>query len=239
MQSSIGDPVRSNSLSISRTLCVAAVFLVLAATLSTVFAASSSFGLVSAGDSGQATFGGIFVSNFTSPADLGNITQINVYLATGGTQAKAVIYSDHNVAPDALLTQSSEVTIDGASGRWVSFDVSYMGKPNTTYWLGVLLSSAGTYYYASGVDGKTLYSASASDAPNTFAAGTANLNEDLSIYAVYTTATSSAPLPNGQDNGWVQTLLLIIAVAGVIVAVVAAALVVRGRKPVNRQLIST
>jgi hypothetical protein len=226
--------MRSNGLGISMTLCAAAVFVMLTATLSTAFAASSSFGLVSVGDSSQATFGGIIVSNFTSPADLGNITQINVYLATGGTSAKAIIYSDHNGTPDALLTQSSEVTVDGTSGRWVSFDVSYIGKPNTTYWLGVLLSSAGTYYYASGVGGKALYSVSASDAPITFAAGTANLNEDLSVYAVYTPSTASAPLPNDHGGGWVQTLLLAIAVAGVIVAAVATALVIRGRKPVKR-----
>lgn len=226
--------MRLNSLEISLTLCALAVFVMLTATLSTTFAASSSFGHVSVGDSSQATFGGVFVSNVTSPADLGNITQIDVYLATGGTSAKAVIYSDHNGAPDALLTQSSEITVDGTSGRWVRFDVSYMGKPNTTYWLGVLFSSAGTYYYASGVGGKALYSAPASDAPSTFAAGTANLNEDLSVYAVYTSSTSSAPLPNGQGSDWVQTLLLVIAVAGVIVAAVAVALVLRGRKPVKR-----
>ena len=211
-----------------------AIFVMLTATPSLAFAASSSFGLVSIGDSSQATFGGIFVSNFTSPADLGNITQIDVYLATGGTLAKAVIYSDHGGAPDALLAQSSEVTVDGTSGRWVSFDVSYMGKPNTTYWLGVLFSSAGTYYYASGVGGKTLYSASASDAPSMFTEGTANLNEDLSVYAVYTPSTASAPLPNGQGTNWVQTLLLVIAVAGLIVAAAIATLAIRRRKPIRR-----
>jgi len=215
-------------------LCFAVTFLLLTTTLPTTYATSSSFGFVSIGDSNQSTFSGVFVSNFTSPTDLGNITQINVYLATGGTTAKAVIYSDHNGAPDALLTQSSEVNLDGTSGRWVNFDISYTGKPNITYWLGVSLSSAGTYYYASNVTGKAIYTSSASEPPSTFAQATTNSSEDLSIYAVYTPTTSTGTTPNSQSS-WIQTALLITAVSGIIIAAIAVALVIRGRKRPNNQ----
>jgi len=214
---------------VAMTFCVAAILALQFATLSIANANSPAFGLVSVGDSSQATFGGIFISNFTSPTDLGTITQISVYLATGGTSAKAVIYSNHDGVPDALLTQSNDVTIDGTSGRWVNFDVSYTGKPDTTYWLGILFSSAGTYYYVSSVNGKSLYSSSITEAPNTFSGGTANPNEELSVYAVYSAATSSSS-PNDQGIGLVETVLLVVAIFGIVLAAIVIGLVVRSKK---------
>ena len=193
-------------------------YLIVAAGLtSTVNAASASFGHVNVGSSNNSTFGGLFVCNFTSPQDLGNITQIEAYLATGGTLAKAVIYSDTNGAADVLLAQSAQINVDGTAGTWVSFDVSYAGSPNTVYWLGVLLVNAGTYYYSPGVAGRAIYSASAPDAPDQFLAGTANQTDDLSVYAVYTPAPLQTPEPTDQGFGWLATPLLWIAVAGIII----------------------
>jgi hypothetical protein len=205
--------------------CILFFTLLGAGSSSPVYAKSESFGLVSVGESSETTFGGMFVSNFTSPSDVGNITQISVYLATGGTSAKAVIYSDTNGAPDALLAQSANVSIDGTSGAWITFGISYSGTPNTPYWLGVLLSSAGTYYFAAGVSGKAIYSASVSDAPSTLTNGAANPNQNLSIYAVYT-----PPASGDQGGNWIPTVLLGIAVAGLIVAAIGAITLIRRKK---------
>jgi hypothetical protein len=193
-----------------------------------VQAAGSSFGYVSVGSSNKSTFGGLYVSNFTSPPDLGNITQIQVYLATGGTPAKAVIYSDKNGAPDALLAKSDETSITGTSGSWVSFSVSYAGSPNTVYWLGVVLVNAGTYYYSSGVSGRAVYSASETGAPSTFPSGNISLEDGLSIYAVYD--PSLAPASSEPNFNLVQTLLLLVAVVGLIVLAILAVVYLKTKK---------
>ncbi len=190
-------------------------------------ALSLSFGNVGIGDSNKTTFGGMFVSNFTSPSDLGNITQINAYLATGGTLAQGVIYSDKNGAPDVLLAQSSDVDMEGTSGRWVRFDVSYHGDPNTTYWLGVLLSSAGTYYFSSNVNGRVTYSSTAIEASNTFPDGAANPNEYLSAYAVYTPFSSP---PQSSNQSWIEPLLIVVAIVGLIIAATVGVIVYAKRR---------
>ncbi|MCW4009890.1 MAG: hypothetical protein NWF05_04650 [Candidatus Bathyarchaeota archaeon] len=194
------------------------------------FASDSSFGNQSQGPYSATAFGGLYVSNFVSPADIGAITQIQVYLATGGTSVKAVIYSDNNGQPGALLAASDFVAVEGTSARWVSFDVSYAGTtPDTVYWLGVVFESAGTYYYTD-VSGKTLYSASNTDAPNEFPEGTPNQLESLNVYAAYTPAYTSTPTPEDNPDPMQSTLLWVI-IIGVIVAVaVAVAFVMLKRK---------
>ncbi|HUJ85210.1 MAG TPA: hypothetical protein VLV84_06345 [Candidatus Acidoferrales bacterium] len=190
---------------------------------------ASSFGLVNVGGSNQSTFGGLFVCNFTGPADLGKITQLNVYLATGGTTAIAVIYSDNNGVPDKLLAQSPSLSIEGTSGRWVSFDVSYEGAPQTTYWFGVLLLSAGTFYFASNVSGKAIYSDAVSEVPSRLTGGNLNSSEDLSINAVYTPSNGTGPTSTSQNNDLIQIILLSIAITGAILAAIFI-VVVRKRK---------
>jgi hypothetical protein len=193
-----------------------------------VQAAGSSFGYVSVGSSNKSTFGGLYVSNFTSPPALGNITQIQVYLATGGTPAKAVIYSDNNGAPDALLAKSDETSLTGTSGSWVTFSVSYSGSPNTVYWLGVVLVNAGTYYYSSGGNGRAIYSASETDTPNTLPSGNISLEDGLSVYAIYD--PSSAPASSEPNFNMVQTLILLVAVVGLIVVAILAVVYLKTKK---------
>ncbi len=209
---------------------IAAFIFLIGATIAfpLVTALPLSFGNVGIGDSNKTTFGGIFVSNFTSPSDLGNVTQINAYLATGGTWGQAVIYSDKNGAPNTLLAQSSDVDIEGTSGRWVSFDIAYRGNPNTTYWLGVLLSSAGTYYFSSNVGGRAIYSSTTTNATNIFSEGAVNPNEYLSVYAVYTPLTS--PAPQSSNKSWIEPLLVVVAIVGLIIAVTVAVLVYTKRR---------
>jgi hypothetical protein len=193
-----------------------------------VQAAGSSFGYVSVGSSNKSTFGGLYVSNFTSPSDLGNITQIQVYLATGGTHAKAVIYSDNNGAPDTLLAKSDETSITGTSGSWITFNVSYAGSPIKVYWLGVVLVNAGTYYYSSGVSGRAIYSASETDAPNTLPSGNISIEDGLSVYAVYD--TSLAPSSSEPNFNFVQILFLLVAVVGLIVLAILAVVYLKTKK---------
>jgi hypothetical protein len=190
----------------------------------TVNAASSSFGYLDVGDSNSVTFGGVYVTNFTSPSNLGNITQIRAYLATGGTSAKAVIYSDNQGKPENLLTESSEVSQTGTSGTWVSFDVSYVGSPDTVYWLGIVFLNAGTYYYGSGASEKTIYSAPLSNTLNPFPAGQSAQTNELSIYAVYT------PIISSDQNTELQTILFGTVIAGLIIAAVAVAVIVKSKK---------
>ena len=196
----------------------------------TVQASSSNFGHAVVGDSNSATFGGVYVTNFTSPPNLGNITQIIVYLATGGTFAKAVIYSDNNGTPESLLAESSEVSQTGTSGTWVSFNVSYTGTPNTVYWLGIIFLNAGSYYYGAGVSEKTIYSAPLSNTLSLFPSGNATQNSELSIYAIYTPSTSSTPEPSDQTTDWIQAILFWIVIAGLIIAAIVTAIVATAKK---------
>jgi hypothetical protein len=222
--------MRQSRLGASVLVCFVSSMLLLAALSSPVYAISSTFGYVSIGDLSATTFGGLIFSNVTSPSDLGTITQISVYLATGGTSAKAVIYSDNKGAPDVLLAQSANINIDGTSGTWATFEVQFAGTPNTPYWLGVLLIDAGTYYYASGVSDKAIYASSVSDAPSNFTEGTLSPNMDLSIYATY---TPSSTVPPPTDSGWIQPTLLWVAVLSVIAAAIIAVILTFRKKKTN------
>ncbi len=182
---------------------------------STVSAQPSSFGYQQVGNSSSSTFGGLFVSNFTGPGDLGNITQIHIYLSTGGTLAQAVIYLDDNGEPGALLNSSAPVNVAGTSGKWVRFDVSYNGIPKLTYWIGVLLSGAATYYSTPDADGTAVYFAQASEAATLFPSGTVIPNETMSVYAVFSPSSSQ-----DQNGDRLQTLLVGVMITGLILAVI-------------------
>jgi hypothetical protein len=179
-----------------------------------VHAFDSEFGNQNQGIYNASTFGGIFVSNFTSPADLGTINQILVYLGM----------------PDVLLATSEQVNLEGTSACWVSFDVSYVGTPNTVYWLGIVFQNAGTYYYTD-VSGKALYTATNIDASSQFFAGTADQPRSLSVYALYTSAASATP--DQSDFGWMRSTFFWVMVVGLAVAVTAvvAFVVYRRKKP--------
>jgi hypothetical protein len=197
----------------------------------TACASDFAFGNQNQGVYNASTFGGTFVSNFISPSDLGTITQIQVYLATGGANATAVVYSDSNGKPDALLATSGPVNLAGTAARWVSFEISYMGTPNTVYWLGIVFQNAGTYYYTD-VGGKTIYTATKTEAPSQFPAGTPDQARSLSIYAVYTPAASSTPNQGGVSD-WMRSTFFWVIIFGVAVAVavLVAFMVLRRKQP--------
>jgi hypothetical protein len=191
---------------------------------------TSTFGTVNVGSSSTTTFGGIITSNFTSPLDLANITAIKVYLATGGTTAKAVIYADNGSSPGILLTESAPINVEGTSGAWVTFDLSYDGIPETQYWLGVVLSSASSYYYAENVTGKGMCSGPLSNTINSFPTPISVGKNALSVYAIYNPITAT-PQPN-QTQEWISLALVLIAVIGVIFAIILAVAILlrKGKK---------
>jgi hypothetical protein len=214
----------------SKAAVLACLLAVLAVTLlsANVQATTSSFGKINVGTSSASTFGGIIVCNFTSPADLGDITSVEAYLSTGGTTAKAVIYSDSNGKPDALLAQSESVEVEGTGGRWVSFEVSCPGIPGGLYWLGVVLDNAGSYYYAPDAAGKAIYTTTTTNPINPFPTENSVTNSNLSVFANYTPAEGPSGASN--DQNWLAWIFVGIAIAGVAVAVVLTAIVVRGKK---------
>jgi hypothetical protein len=179
---------------------------------------TSTFGYTGVSDSNASTFGGLYVSNFTSPADLGNITQITAFIATGGTLAKAVIYSDNNGKPNALLAQSSQVSVSGASGTWINFPIIYSGESNTPYWLGILFLSSGTYFYASGKEGFATCSAvsSDSDPPQLIPNATVYSGNEMRIYAAFS-SQNTQPQSNLLKQ-FVEGYLLWVVIIGLIIA---------------------
>jgi hypothetical protein len=187
-----------------------------------VQAATFNFGHANIGDSNAATFSGVYISNFTSLLNIGDITQISAYLATGGTFAKAVIYADYNGRPYTLLAESAQIRINGTSGEWVNFNISYRGTPNTVYWLGVVFQNAGTYYYSSGVEEHAIYFAPLSDMLNPFPTGNYTKGTEMSIIAIYT----PTDVPDTNQSSWLQTGLLWTAITGLIIAAVIAFLIV-------------
>ncbi len=187
------------------------------------------FGYTNIGGFNRTTFGGIYLTNFTSPSNFGTITQIIAYLSTGGTSVKAVIYSDNNGMPGNLLAESEEVYQTGTSGRWIDFSVSYTGAPNRVYWLGTLFSSAATYYFTTGVSNTTIYSSSQTIATNTFPIGSSSPTYQLSIYAIYTPSQSSSSSLT-EAIASVETLLFCIVIIAAIIAVALAILIVKTKK---------
>jgi|WetSurMetagenome_2_1015567.scaffolds.fasta_scaffold01506_2 hypothetical protein len=218
---------KTSKAKLSLVACTLLFLSLLAAGSASWASAASTFGFGSnqIGAQSNSTFGGLFLSNFTAPTNLGNITQIQVYLATGGTSAQAVIYSDINGVPVALLDQSGSVNVSGTAGEWVSFDVNYTGIPAFTYWVGVLFDGAATYYYGPATNGTAIYSVTGATNATLYPSGTTITDNSLSVYAVYTPTSSS-----GQDNIWLETALLWVAVAGAIAALTLALAAVLTRK---------
>ncbi len=194
-----------------------------------VLAASTfSFGNQQVGSVSNMTFGGLYVSNFTAPLNLGNITEIQVYMATGGTAAQAVIYSDIDGAPISLLAESEPVNLSGTDGSWVSFPVNYTGIPAFTYWIGVIFQGAATYYTQNAND-STVYSAPVAMNATLCPSGSASASNALTVYALY------APAPSGgQGTSWLETSLLWVAIVAAILAVVMAAAFTFTKKKVKQ-----
>jgi hypothetical protein len=222
-------PMPENAPKISFVICISSLLIgalgFLTPSFSLAYGEMNTFGYTGGSDSNSSTFGGLYVSNYTSPSDLGNITQVSAFIATGGTSAKAVIYSDDNGKPNTLLAQSNQVSVSGTSGTWINFPIVYSGVSNTPYWLGILFLSSGTYFYATGKPGCVLCSAASSgpEPPESFSNATLYSGNEMRIYAAFSsqnTPPQSNPLKQFVENylQWVVIIGLIIALL-IVVAV--------------------
>lgn len=83
----------------------------------------------------------LFACRFTSPADLGTITSLHVYLSNVSSDSAATaIYSDSSGPSTRLATSSGQVITAAA---WYEFSgYSFVGSPNTVYWLAVFLDNS-------------------------------------------------------------------------------------------------
>ena len=192
--------------------------------------ATETFGYTGAYDSSAPTFGGLYVSNFTGPTDLGSITQISAFIATGGTYAKAVIYSDDSGKPSTLLAQSDQVSVTGTSGTWIHFAIGYVGTPNTPYWLGIMFLGSGTYFFVTGKTDFAICSSadSMSGPPELFPNATVSAGNELRLYASFTAQTLQAS-PSTPFASFVKGFLQWVVVIGIVVAAVISAVVLRSR----------
>ena len=191
---------------------------------------TASFGYAQIGNLSNSTFQGLYLSNFTSPGDVGNITRIEIYMATGGCTAQAVMYSDVDGAPVALLYVGSAVNVGATTGGWISFDFNYTALPKFSFWIGVVFQSAATYYYTSNVNETAIYSSSTPMAANLCPSGSVIAGDALSVFAVYTPTVKA-----NSGTASYQTLLIWIIVVGIILAIIIAAASVLSRQKNNDQ----
>ena len=217
---------------ISACVILAISMLLAGGTAEKTFAATSSasFGYAQIGTSSNSTFQGLYISNFTSPGDVGNITRIEIYTATGGCTAQAVIYSDDNGAPVALLYASSPENVEATTGNWISFNVNYTALPKFNYWIGVIFQSAATYYYTPSVNQTATFSASTTMATDLCPSGTTTPGSALSIYAVYAPTQKVT-----QGTPWFQTALFWIIIIGAILAIIFTAAFAANRRKTPSQ----
>lgn len=226
-------PMNRKCSKISIVICISSLLIgalgFLTPSFSLTYGEMNTFGYTGASDSNSSTFGGLYVSNFTSPSDLGNITQISAFIATGGTSAEAVIYSDDNGKPNTLLAQGNQVPVSGASGTWINFPIVYSGVPNTPYWLGILFLSSGTYFYATGKAGYAICSAvsSGSELPELFSNATLYSGNEMRIYAAFSSQNAS-PQTNPLKQ-FVERYLLWVVIIGLMIALLVVVAVLTSR----------
>jgi len=92
--------------------------------------------------------------NFTTPANMGNVTKISIYLngPTEGSIVRAVIFADEpdNYFPQGSkpIAQSTEVIIvNSIKGQWYNFTFNFPLNQNTAYWLGFYSGGYTRYFF--------------------------------------------------------------------------------------------
>jgi hypothetical protein len=106
----------------------------------------------------------ITLCNYTTPPNIGTITQISIYLTANpkDTQIRAIILPND---PDSNMPQVGEpllqtyaINTTSISGEWYNFKINYTASPNTTYWLGYYADTQTQYFYDTNNDHITLTS---------------------------------------------------------------------------------
>ena len=177
----------------------------------TAKATTGTFGFTGVGGTqGDAAEGFAYLFKFTM-TDNGYVTKISVYengkFGVDFIQSRASIYSDNAGAPDALLAQSSDITVSGTAG-WNDYTIS-TSLTVGTYWLGIVDKSAGSdiiYYFDAGSTNQRAEDQLTGDAYNNPCTpeGWGYADEKASIYATYTVTGTPTPPTTPSGFGYVM-----------------------------------
>ncbi len=164
----------------------------------------STFGLASIGTTAGSMLANRKWVNHYRLNTAGSVSKLSIYLAPTGTSGQQVlegiIYADQSGSPAALLGVTKQLSFSSTSkAGWYNLTFSKPVSLQTgTYWIGVI--SGSTNAIAS-FRWNSVSNARASNS-NTYSKGPANPfgtatvdSEQVSIYATYTTQSSSSPKP--------------------------------------------
>ncbi len=151
----------------------------------------------------------ITLCNYTTPPDIGTITQISIHL-TGipeGSQVRAVIFPndpDSNMPQvgDPLL-QTDALNVTSVSGEWYNFKMKYPASQNTVYWLGYYADDYTQYNFDSNSDHISLTSQTKDENSTLFPVLSWRYQGKtiMSLYAQYTVADpQNTPTPPKTDS---------------------------------------
>ena len=151
------------------------------------------------------------LSNFTTPFDMGNFTEISIYLVgvPEGSQVKAVIFANE---PDAHfpkggepITESNQtLTVKSITGQWYNFTINYQAHQNTTYWIGYYSEGYTRYFLNENTTQLTVTSQPKEDGSQWLPVSWHYTGKaTISLYALYTTAPPE-PEPTQVPNSVVD-----------------------------------
>jgi len=147
--------------------------------------------------------------NYTTPPDIGTITQISILL-TGipeGSQVRAVIFPND---PDSNLPlvgkpflQTYALNVTSVSGEWYNFKMKYPAAQNTVYWLGYYSENYTQYFFDNNNDHISLTSQTKGDNSTLLPVLSWRYHGKtiMSLYAQYTAADPQhTPTPSNTDS---------------------------------------
>ncbi len=145
--------------------------------------------------------------NFTTPLDMGNITEINIYLigVPEGSQVKAAIFANepdthYPKAGQPIAESNQTLTAKSITGQWYNFTINYHAHQNTTYWIGYYSEGYTRYFFNENTTQLTVTSQPKEDGSQWLPVSWHYTGKStMSLYALYTTADPE-PLPTPVDN---------------------------------------
>lgn len=147
--------------------------------------------------------------NYTTPRDMGNISQISIYLVgvPEGSTVRAVIFENE---PDAKFPKGGEpvaqttepIKVKSIKGQWYNFTINYQARQNTTYWLGYYSEECTRYYFDENTLHLTVTSEQKIDEQQWIPVSWHFKEKTtLSLYAIYTTADPKPdPTPTNAES---------------------------------------
>jgi hypothetical protein len=169
-----------------------------------VRAEESFFGypVVGGSSSSYTTHDIIMIDKYTTPNDMGNITNISMYGFPTGGDMKFVVYSDSEGTPLSLIYESEELTGVPSSWQWQNISCNFELSQNTAYWFGYFAKGGHWIKYDDAGSVPTRYSIIPEypSTPSTFESSGSN-TKPHSIYMNYTVAESEpTPTPTTEPT---------------------------------------